>query len=730
MYGLRKALAAASCALALLSCSTTRVLEQGQYRLARNTIKVTNDESFNASQLTPYLRQQPNSYFVFGWNPFLNIYNWSDGSDSFFSRLARKIGEAPVVYDSELVEISENNIRDHLEYLGYYGSEVGSNIRTRGRKVLVDYLVTLGKRFPIDSIRYVLPSDETFAREFHADSVARTVRPGDYLSEQALEAESTRSAALFRKLGYYNFSKNHYSFVADTISVPGKLLLDYKISAGMRGSQDAPGDRIGKYTIGDVTISHARSLPFREKILKCLNTIRPGDLYNEETVSNTYNRLSALKVFSSVGIEMSRRDGTDDIVDCNIRLTQSRPQGFKADLEASSNSSGLIGISPQLSYYHKNIFHGGEWLNIALVGNFQFRPSDDVHSNEFGVSTSLSLPKFLGLPYKFFKGPTIPRTEFNASFNYQSRPEYTRNILAFSYGYSGIYKKNLSYQLYPVQFNFVRLYDLDSGFSKTLDKNPFMRYSYQDHFDAGVGGVFYYTTNSDIVPKTPFHFARFAFDLSGNVVSLFRHGMKTNSDGKYLIWGAPFSQYVKGELSVGRTLRFGSGDKMALAGRFLAGVGYAYGNSTALPFEKQFYSGGAGSLRGWQARAVGPGYSKMNKSFSIPSQTGDVKLEANLEYRFGLFWKLEGALFAECGNVWSLQYDAPESRFNINDFYNSIAADWGIGLRLNLDFILLRLDLGVKAHDPSRAEGQRWIDPSEWATADNLALHFGVGYPF
>ena len=726
---LRKALAAVLCAAALLSCSTTRVLEQGQYRLARNAVKVTNDDSFNASQLSAYLRQQPNSYFLFGWNPFLNIYNWSDGSDRFLSRLARKIGEAPVVYDPELVELSENNIRDHLEYLGYYGSEVGSNIRTQGRRVLVDYMVTLGRRFRIDSIRFDLPADDVFAREFLADSAAMTVRPGDFLSEQTLEAESARSAAMFRKLGYYNFSKNHYSFVADTISVPGKLLLDYQISTGMRGRQ-GEGDRIAKYTIGDVAITHARSLPFREKILRSLNTIRPGDLYNEETVSNTYSRLSALKVFSSVGIEMNRREGENDIVDCNIRLSQSRPQGFKADLEASSNSSGLIGISPQLSYYHKNIFHGGEWLNIALVGNFQFRPSDDVHSNEFGISTGLSLPKFLGIPYKFFKGPSIPRTEFNASFNYQSRPEYTRNILAFSYGYTGVYKKNLSYQLYPVQLNFVRLYDLDSDFSKTLDKNPFMRYSYQDHFDAGAGGVFYYTTNSDIVPKTSFHFARLAFDLSGNVVSLFRKGMKVNDDGKYLIWGAPFSQYVKGELSLGRTIRFGRRDKMALAGRFLAGAGYAYGNSTALPFEKQFYSGGAGSLRGWQARAVGPGYSGMNKSFSIPSQTGDVKLEANLEYRFSLFWKLEGALFAECGNVWSLQYDDPESRFNIKDFYNSLAADWGFGLRVNLDFILLRLDLGVKSHDPSRAKGERWIAPSEWTKADNLALHFGVGYPF
>ena len=206
--------------------------------------------------------------------------------------------------------------------------------------------------------------------------------------------------------------------------------------------------------------------------------------------------------------------------------------------------------------------------------------------------------------------------------------------------------------------------------------------------------------------------------------------MRKNADGAALVWGAPFTQYVRVELSLGRTLRFGSEDRHAIATRFLIGAAHAYGNSTAVPFEKQFYSGGANSMRGWQARSVGPGYSKMNKSFSLPSQTDDVKLEANLEYRFGIFWKLEGALFADCGNVWSLTYDDPESRFDIHDFYNSLAADWGVGLRVNLDFILLRLDLGVKTYDPSQDEGSRWISPGSWIRQDNLALHFGVGYPF
>ena len=712
-------------AAAVCSCSTTRVLEQGQYRLARNEIKIVGgDGKLNSSQLSPYVRQQPNSYFIFGWNPFLHIYNWSDGSDRLFSRLARTIGEAPVVYDADLVELSLENIERRMETLGYYNSEVRSEVSVHRRLASVSYIVKPGTRFVVDSITFHLPDNEEFKEEFFADSSNMIVHPGDFLSEDILGQESARSASHFRKKGYFELNKNLYSFVADTISIKGKTILEYHIG------DDDNDERIRKYRIGDVKISHSSEIPFRSSVLKSLNTIRPGELYNEQTVNNTYSRMSSLKVFSSVGVEMSKRGAGSDLVDCNIKLTESMTKGFKANLEMSTNSTGLFGISPQLSFYNKNIFHGGEWFKTSLVGNFQFRPSDNVHSNEFGASAGLSLPKFLGLPYKAFKGPVIPRTEFNASFNFQSRPEYTRNIFSFSFGYSGTHKERLSYQFYPLQMNFVRLFDLDPAFSKTLEGNPFMKYAYQDHFDTGAGGTVYYATNTDIVPKTSFSFARFTFDLSGNVISLFNDVLRRNADGTALIWGAPYTQYVRAELNLGRTYRFGSDDGDAIATRVLLGAGYAYGNSTAIPFEKQFYSGGANSLRGWQARSVGPGAAPMNNSFSIPSQTGDLKFEANLEYRFNMFWKMEGAFFAECGNVWTLGSDTPQSNFAFDRFFETLAADWGLGLRINLDFILLRLDLGIKVYDPSKSAETRWIGPSEWLKSDNMALHFGVGYPF
>ena len=253
-----------------------------------------------------------------------------------------------------------------------------------------------------------------------------------------------------------------------------------------------------------------------------------------------------------------------------------------------------------------------------------------------------------------------------------------------------------------------------------------MRYAYQDHLDAGIGAVLYYNSSSDIIPQSSYRFHKLSIDLSGNVLSLFRSAMKTNGDGFACIGGSPFAQYVRGEYSWGITRSLDPDDIQKVATRFLVGGGYAYGNSSALPFEKQFYAGGASSMRGWQARALGPGDSPMDDTFIIPSQTGDIKLEFNIEYRFKLFWKLEGALFGDLGNVWNVQADA----FKLRDLYEDVAADWGAGLRVNLSFILLRVDWGIKLIDPALPAGKRIVGAADWLHRGGNALHFGIGYPF
>lgn len=723
----------ATAAALSFSCSTTRVLEEGQYRLASNKVEVIGDNKFNTKKVESYIKQKPNSYIIFGWNPFLNLYNWSGRNpDKAINRFIRSIGTAPVVYQPSQVEASIENINRHLEYLGYYGSDVRSDIEVKGRKVNVTYSITLGKRFRIGEITYSVPDGE-FKDDFLADTSEITVRSGDYLSEDALEKETELRASAMRRKGYFGFTKNYFSFEADTLNSPDTAGLLMTVKEYTRNQTPEYARPHRKYYMGKVTLSYDKDLKFNDKVLRNMCTLHPGDLYDEKEVNTTYSRLSALKMFSGVNVSMNPQDS--GIVDCDITLTRSRMQGFKVNLEGSTNSTGLIGISPQISYYHKNIFHGGQWLNLGFLGNFQFKYDDrSVKSNEFGVSAGLSFPEFLGLPNSMFKGPSVPRTEINASYNYQNRPEYTRNMISTSYGYSGSLRNGkFFYQFYPIQAKIVRLTNLDPNFYTTLSGNPFMRDAYQNHFDVGSGLVAYYTTSTALVPKETYEYARLQLDASGNVLSLFNKAMKSDEYGSRLIWNTPYSQYIRTELTLGKTFVFGRNGSQALAMRLLGGVGYAYGNSSTIPFEKQFYSGGANSMRGWQARSLGPGNSKADTTFVIPSQTGDVKLEANLEYRFPMFWKLCGAVFTDVGNIWTLKEtdgdDGSHTHFDLKNLAASLAADWGIGLRVDLNFLILRLDMGMKVYDPS-LDTARWRSPSQWLKKDGYTLHFGVGYPF
>lgn len=706
---------------ALSACSTTKSLQDDQYRLAKNRLVITNDKDFNPNELTPYLKQKHR-----GWSPFLWVYNWTNGKGKGWDRFVQKIGVAPVVYDPEMVDSSIENITNHLEYLGYYGSHVTSSIDVRRRNVSVTYDVTLGKQLPVKAIEIELPDRPQFVEDFLADTASFMIKPGSYLSENELEQVSEAAAASLRDKGYFDFNKNYFFFEADTLTVKDSALVKLTINEYTRNEKPEAARPIRKFYFDTVTIDYPTKLKIRSKVLEGLNTITPGAAYSASAVNNTYSRLTALRMFSSINIGMNPTDTNK--VNAAISLTQSKMQGFKVNLEASMNSSGLLGISPQLSYYHKNIFRGGEWLNLSFMGNFQFKFKDRIRSNEFGVSAGLSFPKFFPLPYRYFK-EAVPRTDVNLSYNFQNRPEYTRNIISLSYGYTGNVKSRFFYQIYPLQMNIVNLFDIDADFINTLANDPFLKNAYQNHFDLGSGGILYYTTNSASIPRTSFFYSRLQLDIAGNLLSAFKPYMKKDSSGSGMIWNTPFSQFIRAEITLGKTWVFGKKDGQAIATRLVAGAGYAYGNSSALPFEKHFYGGGSNSLRGWQARTVGPGLSAMDKSFVIPNQTGDMKLEANIEYRFDIFWKFAGALFIDAGNVWTLQgADNELGRFKWNTFGQSLAANWGAGLRLDFGFLLLRLDMGMRVHDPAREN--KWVGPSQWFKRDGYALHFGVGYPF
>lgn len=702
--------------IAAASCSTTRVLKEGEYRLASNKVVVEGGgRALGQAELSPYIRQQANSYFIFGWSPSLNIYNWSNPErNDWINNALRKVGVAPVVFNGAQVANSRENIANHLDYLGYYNSDVTSRVDTTGRLVKVTYLVKPGSRCRIDSLRFDIPEGE-FRDEFYADTSNLLIHKGDYLSEKILEEESVRSSSYFRDKGYYSLGKFNYFFTADTLGAAN--VLTYSVRGYTRNETDAADRPLLKYRIGNVSISHSDDIRFNDDILRKLNIIHPGDLYSEKMVNVNYNRLTSLRLFNNVSVVMQPVDSTT--VDCRIKMGESNQQGVKFNLEASTNSSGLLGISPALSFYHKNIFRGGEWLSLGFNGNFQWKPGTSTRANEFGVSAGLSFPRFLGLPYRFFKGQIIPRTDIQLSLNYQDRPEFERWISSGSFGYTRN-SGHFLYQIYPLRATVVRVSRMSEEFLEVLLKNRYLWDSFYDHIDAGVGATFYWTTDASLLPRDSFHYTRVQTDFSGNLISLFNPLLPKDLVGDPLLFGLPYSRYVRVAVDRGRTIRFR--DESSLALRLSAGAGYALGSQLSMPFEKQFFVGGASSMRGWQSRALGPGDSQIVDYFTIPSQTGDYKLEVGAEYRRKFFWKFEAAVFAEAGNVWSYE--------KYSNWLSTIAADWGVGLRLNLDFILLRLDWGIKLYEPSRDEGSRWLTPAQWVQSGGSALHFGIGYPF
>ena len=708
----------------LWACSTTRVLPEGKYRLASNKIVFNGDPAgLSSGDVSSYVKQQTSNATITTW-----IYNWSNPvKDDWLNNSLRKVGTAPVVFNGDLLGSSCENIARHLDYLGYYNSEVTAKVDTIKKNVKVTYTVTPGNRCRIDSVIFKVPEGE-FAEDFAEDVKNIMVKEGDWLSEKALEKESERGAAFFRNKGYYDLSKFNYFFEADTLGP--RNTLTYEIREYSRKEAETNALPLAKYHIGKVQISHTSTVPFREKILRDVNIIKPGDLYSEKVANINYQRFSSLRLFNNVAVEMSPADSA--IVDCNVTLSPSKTKGVKINLEASTNANGFFGISPALSFYNKNIFHGGEWFSIGFSGNFQRQFSTDIMANEFGVNVSLSLPRFLGLPYSVFKGPNIPRTEFKGSYNYQDRPEFKRFIANASFGYTGN-NNNIFYQLYPFRTTIVKASYINPDFFTTLFSNYALLESFYDHIDAGLGGQMYWTTDTSVIPKGGYTTIRFAFDVAGNIISLFNPILPEDEYGEKLLFGMHYAQYARGELNLSHCFMFSPNTKLAV--NFTGGIGHGYGVSQYMPYEKQFYVGGASSMRGWQARALGPGADKPFGIFQIASQAGETKLEFDLELRQKLFWKFEGALFAEAGNVWDFQNpdeDVSDYPFPVDrvPWIETFGLDWGVGLRLNLNFILLRLDWGLKIFEPSLDGNDRWIRPVEWFKSGGSSIHFGVGYPF
>lgn len=757
-------------ALSLASCSATKFVPDGSYLLDEVKIHTDNKE-IKPSDMRLYVRQNPNSKWFSTIKTQLYVYNWS-GRDStkWFNRFLRKIGDAPVIYNESDAIRSQEEIAKAVQNLGYMGASVKRTTKTKKKKLKLFYEITSGKPYIVRTLKYDI-SDKKIAEYLRNDSTQSMLREGMLFDVNVLDAERQRITDYLLCNGYYKFNKDYITYTADTARNTHQVdltlhLLPYKTYVG-----DTPKEhfqykinKINFITDYDVLQSSALSsieindslhyngfpiyykdkLYLRPKVLVDNLRFASGDLYDERNVQKTYTyfgRLSALKYTNIRFFETQNGDSTQ--LNCYVMLTKSKHKSISFELEGT-NSAGDLGAAASVSFQHRNLFRGSETFMVKFRGAYEaisgLQPGYKNHNyTEYGVETSINFPNFL-FPFltSDFKRRIKATTEFGLQYNYQLRPEFSRTIASASWSYKWIQKQKIQHRIDLLDISYLYLPWISSQFQEDYinkDKdNYILKYNYENRLIVRMGYNYSYNSaggtlvNNTITTNS--YSIRAGFESAGNILYGISKmiNMRKNKDGEYAILGIPYAQYLKGDFDFAKNIIIDHRNSLA----FHAGIGIAvpYGNAKVVPFEKRYFSGGANSVRGWFVRNLGPGSFAGDGNFM--NQSGDIKLDASIEYRTRLFWKFRGAAFIDAGNIWTIrEYEnQPGGVFEFDKFYKQIAVAYGLGLRLDLDFFVLRFDGGMKAINPKYKKAKERYPIIHPRFSRDFAFHFAVGYPF
>lgn len=767
----------------LLSCSITRNIADGEYLLQRVDIEVDKsapkEERINASTLDKYVRQNPNKKF-FGANFYVWVYNSANPEkDNRWNRFKRRIGEEPVIYKPSLSERSIENLETFMRSQGFYSNSVSFRIDTtaREKRAYVTYSVEQGEPYIISRYGYIY-RDTMLRQIVESDTLKSLIKVGDIFNASQLDAERSRVSTLLRNNGYYNFTVNNIEYIADTLAGGRKVSVDMVIKRNLDG-YNSRGEAIISdnkiYSINRVNIipnfdptvimndtsylSRVDTLNYRglniviegeesnirEDVLRQAVPIENNSLYSVSTVEQTYKNLMSLGYFRSARVSFVNapaslsdsltlyEDGSPRAgLDCNILCTPSLRQSFDVELEGSSTST-FYGLSATVGYQNRNIFRGAELFDASVtIGNEFIKRSSAATRNayEYGVSTGISFPRFI-IPFVDSEQLDVvqPRSRVGASVNYQDKSYYQRVLSSFTWDYSWKNGRYSNYTLAPFNVNLVNMGYLSDTFAESLD-NIYLQQSYESQLIAGLSFAYIYNNQPANITGDATVF-RIGVESAGNLLDGASHAISGKPDsGYYDIWGIEYAQYLRADMTLSRRVMLSP--STSIAGRLYAGVGYTYGNSKdkLMPVDRLFYVGGSNSMRGWAARTLGPGSTPEPEDVVYPSQLGDMRLEANIELRFPIWNILNGAVFLDAGNVWYIQDGEDidsDGVFSFNEFYKQLGFNTGFGLRLDVQFVILRLDWGVQIYNPNLEQGQRWIGLPKW---EYSALSFGVGYPF
>lgn len=752
----------------LYSCSSQKFIPENQYLL--DEVNITSDtKDVKTSQFISYIRQNPNAKWFNLIKVPMHIY-CASGKDSslWINRFLRKIGDAPVIYDESLATKSQEVIEQAVKNMGYMRADVRLEKKVKKNKLKLNYQIKTDKLYHINHIAYHI-DDMQIQELIDKDSTQSYLHAGMPFNIVTLDAERQRITRLLQENGYYKFNKDFLVYQADTVRNTFQVDLTMKLLPYQRKKEDTP-TKHQAYKIRNVNfiednniihydnsltlydslsykgfnIYYKDKLYLRPKTLAEFNHIRFNSLYNQQDIQNTYESLGRLRALKYTNIRFNEVSENDSVhLDANIVMTKGEDKSLSFEIEGT-NSAGDLGTAASMTYQHRNIFKGSETFTIKLRGAYEAITGlqegyENGNYTEWGIESNLNFPEFK-FPFLStdFKKRIKASSEVGIKYNSQVRPEFTRTLAAASWSYRWQDRKRASHRFDLLDVSYIYVPKKSKEFEEYLQnlssRNSVLIKSYEDQLI--VRTAYSYTYNSSLDKNRTNNRHSFSLRMnleeSGNLLYLASKAVHSSpkEEKGYVIANIPFAQYVKGDFDYAHN--FNIDNRNSLTFHIGLGIAYPYGNSQMLPFEKRYFAGGPNSVRGWSVRSLGPGtYKNIDGEMNYINHTGDIKLDLNIEYRTHLFWKFKGAAFIDAGNIWNIkEYKGQEEgTFHFNQFYKQLAVAYGLGLRMDLDYLILRFDGGMKAINPTKT-GKDKYPICKPKFGRDFAFHFAVGYPF
>ncbi len=738
--------------LLLGACNPAKYVPDGEYLLNKTSIKTDNKE-LNNIRFKEYLRQTPNAAVFGAFRMQLGIYNLA-GKDTtkWRNRMLKRIGDPPVIYNASLTSLSVKQIQQVLENKGYINAKVQSNVTFKGKKANAKYIINSNTPYRLNQYDVNIKNDTLDL--IASDSSKSFIRPNMLFDVDVFNAERQRIASHLRQLGYYNFNKEFLSYSADSTLNAHKVDVTLEMRDNLKSISDSVNKVIFKkfnvrkvifYTNTDANADlnnkvEMDTVQFRDyvligpkkRILKLdalvQNTfINPNSLYSDDAVERTYSALNTLGPIKYVNINFKEVDNNS--LDCYIVVIPSKTVSLSTELEATY-SAGYWGMGGNINTVNRNVFKGAETLSLLFRGAFE--KQEVIWAKEYGVQAGLKFPRFI-LPIGSydFKRNIHANTEFTSSISYQDRPgEFTTTNVGGGTNYSWN-RKRFRHSIQLFNLGYIQIHTEQAFRDSFLNplKPKFNPYNYNNHLIMAMGYTGSYSSFNATRPMQDYSTARYSIETAGNMLYALSNLLGSEKvDGSYKFYKVRYSQYAKTEFNLTHHQIFDKDNRLVY--HIGAGVGIPYGNADVIPYEKRFFSGGANSVRGWGESMLGPGvYNRITGSSRDFNQVGDIKLDMNMEYRSKISGVAEGALFLDGGNIWTIKnYETQEGgTFKFDTFMTQIALAYGLGLRLDFSYVIIRFDVGAKLFNPVLSKSDQWRTKPGW---DDLALHFAIGYPF